>query len=76
MLMIVMIMVLILDGNSEIDAHVNSDLCYPICFRHLISSRANLIFVENTYFTANVRNILTCHLIYLTSNISTMSAPE
>ena len=30
------IMVLTLDGNSEIGAHVRSNLCYLICLRHLI----------------------------------------
>ena len=30
----------ILDGNSEIGAHVRSNLCYFICLRHLIRSRA------------------------------------
>ena len=28
------IMVLILDGNPEIGAHVRSNLCYLICLRH------------------------------------------
>ena len=39
-------MVLILDGKSEIVAHVRSNLCYLICFGHLIRSRActNRIF--------------------------------
>ena len=39
-------MVLILDGNLEIGAHVGSNLCYLICFRHLIISRVitNRIF--------------------------------
>ena len=39
-------MVLILDGNSEIDARVRSNLCYLTCPRLLISSRAvtNRIF--------------------------------
>ena len=32
-------MVLILDGNSEIVAHVRSKHCYLICLRHLIRSR-------------------------------------
>ena len=31
---------LIFDGNSEIGAHVRSILCYLICSRHLIRSRA------------------------------------
>ena len=29
-------MALILDGNSEIGAHVKSSLCYLICLRHMI----------------------------------------
>ena len=29
-------MVLILDGNSRIDAHVKSNFCYLICLRHMI----------------------------------------
>ena len=34
-------MVLILDGNLEIGApHVRSNICYLICLRHLIGSRA------------------------------------
>ena len=33
-------MVHILDGNSEIDAHVRSNLCNCMCVRHLIRSRA------------------------------------
>ena len=31
---------LILDGNSELGARVRSNLCYLICFRHLLGSRA------------------------------------
>ena len=39
-------MVLILDITSEMNAHVRSNLCYFICFRHLIRSGAvtNRIF--------------------------------
>ena len=33
-------MVLVLDGNSEIGEHVRSYLCYLICLRHRIISRA------------------------------------
>ena len=33
------LMVLILDGDSEIDTHVRSNICYFICLRHLIRSR-------------------------------------
>ena len=39
-------MELILDGNSEIDAHIRSNLCYLICLRHLIRSH-NLDFSTN-----------------------------
>ena len=35
-----LIVVLILDVNSEIGAHVRSNLCYLINIRHLIKSRA------------------------------------
>ena len=34
----VLFMVLILDGNSVIGAHVRSNLCYLICVRRLIRS--------------------------------------
>ena len=39
-------MVFILDGNSEIEAHVRSNLCYLTCIRLLIKARAvtNRIF--------------------------------
>ena len=33
-------MVTTLDGNSEIGAHVRRNLCYLICARHLICSKA------------------------------------
>ena len=33
-------MVLMLDGSSEIGKHRRSNLCYLICLRHLIRSRA------------------------------------
>ena len=54
LLMISRIMVLILDGNSKIGAHIRNTICYLICCRHLIRSRAitNLIFSEKTYFPA------------------------
>ena len=40
-------MVLILDGYSEIDAHVMCNICYLIVLRHLIRSRVetNRIFL-------------------------------
>ena len=37
------ILVLILDGNSEMGAHVRISLCYLTCERHLIWSRAILV---------------------------------
>ena len=33
-------MVLILDGNSEICTHVRNNLCYLICLKQLLRSRA------------------------------------
>ena len=53
-------MVLILDGRSEMGAHVRSNLCNLICVRHLVRSGAvkNLIFFsENTYFLLCGRNL-------------------
>ena len=35
-----MVMVLILDGNSELVAHVRSNFRYQTCLRHLIRTRA------------------------------------
>ena len=39
-------MVLILECNSEMGTLMRSDICYPICLRHLFRSRAvkNVIF--------------------------------
>ena len=46
----VQIMVVILDGNSEIGAHVRSNLCYLICLWHLLrahfSSPKTPIFIH------------------------------
>ena len=48
----------ILDGISEIGAHVRSNICYSICLRHLIRSKAatNRIFFksEKTYFSSEL----------------------
>ena len=41
----VQIMVLIIDGNSVIIAHVGSNLCYLICSRYLIRSREFIILI-------------------------------
>ena len=61
-------MVLILDGNSEIDAHVGSNqLCF-VCLIHLIRSRAvtnRILFSENKYLFFSIRShhIMSYHLI-------------
>ena len=60
----IFIMILILIGNSEIDAHVRSDLCYFICLCHLIKMKVvrNRLFpLEKPIFTPN----LSYHIIYL-----------
>ena len=45
-------MVIVWEGNSERGAHVNSNICYLICLRHLNRSRAvtNRIFSEKKLF--------------------------
>ena len=51
---------LIVDGNSEICAHVRSNLCYLLCLSHLFRSKTvtNMIFFsEKTYFPACVRSM-------------------
>ena len=55
-------MVIILDGNSEIGAHVRSNFCYLTPLRHLIRSIAvtNLIFffiLKMTYLPIYVRDV-------------------
>ena len=53
-------MVLKLYGNSEIGAHIMSNLCYLTWLSHLIRSRAVtylLFFPEKTYFPSCVRNM-------------------
>ena len=51
-----------LDGISEIDAHVSSNLCYLICLKHLIGPRAvtNRIFSSKAYFSLE-KHIFTFH---------------
>ena len=54
-------MVLVLDGKSEKDAHVSSNLCYLICSRHSIRSWAvtnQIYFWGKTYFPSCVPNML------------------
>ena len=62
-------MVLILDGKSEIGAHVRSNLCYLSCLRHLIRSRAvinHIFFLRKDLFSfMRAQNVLSYHLIYV-----------
>ena len=51
-------MVLILDGNSEIDAHVCRNLCYMICLRHLFNSKAIPNLKKKRCFHLHMRNML------------------
>ena len=62
--------VLILDGNLEVGAHVMGILCYLICSRHLIRSRAvtnRFFFSEKAYFPSRST------FFELPSNICTMA---
>ena len=65
-------MVLILDGNSDIGAHVGSNICYSISLRNSMRSRA----VKNRFFFLRIIPIFlhacaTCFV--LPSNISTIA---
>ena len=70
--MVVEALVLILDGISEIDAHVRSDLCYKICLRHLIRSGAvtNEIFFprKDLFSLMRAQHVMSHH-----ANISSMA---
>ena len=61
-------MVFVLDGNSEIVAHVRSNLCYLIRIRHLIKSKTfkdRMCFLRKDLFSCMVaHNVLSYHLIY------------
>ena len=61
------LMVLILDGNVEIGALVSSNLCYLICLRNLIRSRAvtnQFVFLRKDIFSFMCeRNFVRYHLI-------------
>ena len=64
--MVMMIIALLLDGNSEIGAHVKSNLCYLICSRHLICSRADTkrIFIRKPLLSfVRTQHVLSYHLI-------------
>ena len=58
------IIVLILDGNSEIGAHVSSYLGY-ICLRHLFTSRRDLFSHSCTTCSELPYNVRTIHKIYI-----------
>ena len=55
-------MVLILDGHSEIDAHVRSNLCFFTCIRLLISSRAGKIG-KDLLCIMRAQHVMSYHLI-------------
>ena len=67
-------MLLILDGNSDIGAHVRSNLCYMIFVRHFIRSRAiiNAIFFYLNHFFLHARAICS----ELPSDLRTMVGEE
>ena len=60
-------MVVKLDGNLEIGAHVQSDLGQQICLMHLFRSRAvtNLIYFseKDPFPFTRAQRALSCHLI-------------
>ena len=55
-------MVLMLDGNSEIGAHVKKNLCYLICLRHLNRIVTNRIFILRKDIFS-FQHVLSYHLI-------------
>ena len=56
-----------LGGNSEIGAHVRTNICYLICQRHLIRSRA----VTNRIFFSSKRPIFLQRVLsYLLMQVS------
>ena len=53
-------MVLILDGNLDMGAHVRSNLCYLTWLRHLIKScshKSGFFLPKRPFFSSFVRNI-------------------
>ena len=56
-------MVLILDGNSEMGAHVRSNLCYLISFRHLIRLREYVFIRKGFFLFIRAQYVLSSHLI-------------
>ena len=67
-------MVLILDGNSLICAHVKHNLCYSTCLRHLIISRAvtNRVFLfeKELFSLMRAPHVLSYHLIKSTMQVT------
>ena len=61
------VMLLKLDGNSKIGAHVSSNLCYFICLSNLIISRtvkSRIFFSGKIYFFFMLaQHVLSYHLI-------------
>ena len=66
---IIQSMVLIIDGNSKIGAHVRNHLCYLTCLRHLITTKT----VSNRTFSFFLLACATCS--ELSSIIRTLSEP-
>ena len=55
------VMVLVLDGNSEIGAHVRSNLSYLICLKH--RDQSTIEFISPKYFY-RAEHVLGYHPIY------------
>ena len=67
----VFFMVLILDGNSEIGAHIRRNICYLICLMHLIRSKAvtNQFFPPKRFFSLfRAQHVMSYHLIMIPWN--------
>ena len=65
-----LLMVRIVDGNSEINAHVGNNFCYLICLRHLIRSNS---FTNRAFFSKKTIFLHPCATCSeLSSNISSM----
>ena len=63
-------MVLILDGTSEIGAHVRSNFCLLTCLRHLSRAREEenlffLAFAKDLFSFMRAQHVLSYHLIYV-----------
>ena len=69
-LKLLFLMVLISDGNSEIGAHVGSNLCYLFCLRHSVRSRAGTNRILNPKMPIFLLACATCS--ELPSNISSI----